>query len=70
LKSSLKINRRSPSEQIDEETYNKGQRESKFIMLELKRLTDMLDGTEKLEKQMASKATASVVGKNQMPIMS
>jgi hypothetical protein len=30
----------------------------------------MLDGTEKLEKQMASKATASVVGKNQMPMMS
>jgi hypothetical protein len=39
-------------------------------MLELKKLTDMLDGTEKLEKQLASSATATVVGKNQGPIMS
>ena len=30
----------------------------------------MLDGTEKLEKQMASKATAHVIGKNQAPAMS
>lgn len=30
----------------------------------------MLDGTEKLEKQQNSKATVTVVGKNQQPMMS